>query len=479
MNTIAGKEPTNWNPEDLPRNRRPAERIWKVRCGLGQHVPIDQVVLIKTEPGDESCAILSSTSHSAGREILMGIRALLATVTVSLFTTACTSDAQLGNMATKTDSAGVVVVENTGPAPADGGGWSVGTEPILTIGTVEGEEAYQFFDVAGVHRFRDGRIGVVNSSSQEVRVFAADGTFLRSFGQRGAGPEEFEMPVMAGSMGDTLIVVDRAHHRLTFVHPDQGFVGLARVSDDVGGYLNPSGSFADGRSVYGGAFDMRRIGELHNGMNRAGTFYRSANPDGSLAADFGDKDGAEFFIKDMEGSGQESRPALIPFAKVSMATVSPSYFFFSDQDNYEIEVYDSSGAMVRLIRLDWEPVSVTPTDGARHIESVVEQAGTPDEEAEIRAYFGALPLAETFPPHGPLLADRLDCLWVEDFQRPGFENRAWNVFNETGVLTGRVTLPERFNPIEIGDDYVLGVGWDDMNVEFVKMFALTRTSGPR
>ena len=92
-------------------------------------------------------------------------------------------------------------------------------------------------------------------------------------------------------------------------------------------------------------------------MNRAGTFYRSSNLDGSLAADFGDKDGAEFFIKDIEGAGQESQPALIPFAKVPMAAVSPSFFFFSDQDDYEIEVYDSSGILVRLIRLDWEPQS--------------------------------------------------------------------------------------------------------------------------
>ena len=88
------------------------------------------------------------------------------------------------------------------------------------------------------------------------------------------------------------------------------------------------------------------------------------------------------------------------------------------------------------------------------------------------------PPNEEFPPHGALSADRQDCLWVEDYQRPGTENRAWNIFDADGVLAGRVRLPERFNPLEIGDDYVLGVGWDDLNVEFVRMFALTRGSGP-
>ena len=81
-----------------------------------------------------------------------------------------------------------------------------------------------------------------------------------------------------------------------------------------------------------------------------------------------------------------------------------------------------------------------------------------------------------FPPHGGLLADDLDCLWVEDFQRPGAENRAWNVFDPEGVLAGRLSLPERFNPLEIGRDYLLGVGWDELNVEYVRMYTLTRPS---
>ena len=405
--------------------------------------------------------------------------ALLSGVLLALMTSACTSDDSNPSTVLRSDSAGVEIVENSGPLPAEGGGWAVATEPSLSIGTVEGENVYQFYGVAGIHRFRDGRIGMVNSSSQEVRIFAANGTYLRSFGQRGAGPEEFEMPALAGTVGDTLIVVDRAHHRITLVHPDEGFVGLARVSDDVGGFLNPAGSFANGQTVYGGAFDMRKIGELKNGMNRAGTFYRSSNLDGSLAADFGDKPGAEFFIKNLEGEGRDASPAVIPFAKIPVATVSPSHLFFSAQDGYEIEAFDPSGRLVRLIRLAHDPIPVTPEDGERNIQGVVEQVGSPDQEAGIRAQLGSLPLPETFPPHGGLLADASGYLWVEDFQRPGAENRSWNIFDPDGSLAGRVTLPDRFTPTEIGADHVMGLGWDEMNVEYVRMYALTRGSGDR
>jgi len=209
-------------------------------------------------------------------------------------------------------------------------------------------------------------------------------------------------------------------------------------------------------------------------MNRAGTFYRSSALDGSMLADFGDKPGAEFYIHDLEAGGQQARPQVIPFAKIPAAAVSPSYFFFGAQDGYEIEVFDPMGNLVRLIRLDVEPIPVTAADGEAHIERVVAQVGSPDQEAGIRAQLGSLPLPEFFPPHAGLLADRLDYLWVQDFQRPGAENRTWNVFSPAGVLEARVTLPENFNPTQIGPDYVLGLGWDDMNIEYVRMFALTK-----
>jgi len=367
-------------------------------------------------------------------------------------------------------------VENLGTVPLDGGGWAVSEDPILSIGTMEGEDPYQFYFIAGAHRMLDGRIAVVNAGSREVRVFSAEGAHLASFGQPGAGPEEFGNPVLAGAISDTLLVVDRSHHRISYLHPDLGFVRLARVSDDVGGYLNPSGTFANGQVVFGGAFDMRRIGEIRNGMNRAHTFYRSCNPDGSLAADFGDMLGAEFFVKDLEADGQDSRPALIPFAKVPLAAASPGFLFFSDQEDWEIEVYLPSGDLVRLIRTNWEPIAVTAQDGERHIEDAVAEAGDPDQAPQIRQYLGSLPLPDHFPPFEALKADVKDHLWVKDFQRPGEENRTWSIFDEEGGLVGRVTLPENFTPVEIGEDYLLGVGWDEMDVEYVRMYGLSRPS---
>jgi hypothetical protein len=124
--------------------------------------------------------------------------------------------------------------------------------------------------------------------------------------------------------------------------------------------------------------------------------------------------------------------------------------------------------------MEWSPEGVTQEHGAQHIEDVVAQVGSPAQETEIRQYLGALPLPEAFPPHGTILGDLMNHLWVSDFDKPGEDTRTWTVFDPEGTAVARVTFPQNFNPAEIGPDYVLGIGWDELNVEYVRMYSLQR-----
>jgi len=373
---------------------------------------------------------------------------------------------------TMTDSAGVTIVQNRGSLPVDEGGWSIASEPDLAIGAVEGDTAYQFFGISGAHRTADGRYVVVNAGSRNVRVYDAQGVFVRSFGGRGGGPEEFEMPVLAGVSHDTLIVVDQAHHRLSMVHPDAGIVRVARVADDVGAFLNPVGAFANGDVVFGGALDMTRT-QLKQGLNRAHTFYRSCSPDGSLAADFGHQMGAEFFIERMGPRGPETRPMLVPFGRMPLATVSRDRFYFGSQDGWEVEAFDPSGTLVRLVRLDRDPVPVTDADTRQYIDDLV--ANVPGENGvRMREMLSEIPVPDVFPPYGALGTDALGYLWVADYPRPGEESSTWTIFDPDGRLSGRVTTPPHVSTLEIGTDYLLGVYRDELGVEYLHRYALRR-----
>lgn len=402
--------------------------------------------------------------------------AVLACLSSSLLVTAVASYTACTRQSPSSvrDSSGVVIVDNRVSASFGAAEWSIAPAPDLVIGSAEGDSSYQLFGVAGAHRTADGHIVLVNAGSWEVRVYDDQGAFVRSFGRRGGGPDEFGMPVLGGTVADTLVVVDRAQHRLALVHHRAGFVRLTRVADDVGGFLNPAGTFGNGQVVFGGAFDMRRIGELQTGMNRAHTFYRSCNPDGSLAVDFGDKPGAEFFIRTVGGTGPDSRPALIPFGKQPLAAVSSERFYFADGDGYEIEVFDTTGKLTRLIRLDRDPVQVTSEDGRRYIEEAAADASSENQAHAIRQRLAQLPLPQTFPAFASLAADAMGYLWAQRYRHPGQVEAVWDVFDPEGILTAKIILPARIRPLEIGDDYLLGLHWDQLDVEYIHLYSLQR-----
>src|SRR5690606_7633198 len=107
------------------------------------------------------------------------------------------------------DSAGITIVEN--PAVGmwrPGEAWTVVEE--LRIGVAEGDPEYQFGNITGIDADSDGRIYVLDQQAQEVRIFDAQGTLLRTMGRGGSGPGELSPG--AGPLfvvrGDTVLVPD-------------------------------------------------------------------------------------------------------------------------------------------------------------------------------------------------------------------------------------------------------------------------------
>ena len=98
------------------------------------------------------------------------------------------------------DRAGVTIVENARPAPGSRLGWRIGETPAVSIGEEEGDPGEMLFDVRDATRLADGRIVVANAGTSDVRVFAADGTYLETWGRQGDGPGEEWFSSPAGPM---------------------------------------------------------------------------------------------------------------------------------------------------------------------------------------------------------------------------------------------------------------------------------------
>lgn len=92
-------------------------------------------------------------------------------------------------------------------------------------------------------------------------------------------------------------------------------------------------------------------------------------------------------------------------------------------------------------------------------------------------YFSELPAPpETMPAFGwQILVDRADNLWVIEYERPGeLQRRRWSVFDPDGRWLGLVRLPDGFDLMDAGDDWVLGRVRDELDVEYVQLHELIK-----
>jgi hypothetical protein len=117
---------------------------------------------------------------------------------------------------------GTVHVVNTPPMAEVGPTWVL--EEELRIGSLDQEGPSNFATIKGLVVTADGRIAILDSQAQELRVFGPSGEHLNTFGGRGAGPGELEgaWGLMLSPSGK-LWVPDTRNARMSVFDPDQGF----------------------------------------------------------------------------------------------------------------------------------------------------------------------------------------------------------------------------------------------------------------
>jgi hypothetical protein len=92
--------------------------------------------------------------------------------------------------------------------------------PLWTLGTMDGDEATVFGHVEDIVAGEDGRLFVLDSRFNNIRVYDAAARPLAVFGRPGRGPEEFMAPeALKRDSGGRLVVADR-HNRIKIFEPN-------------------------------------------------------------------------------------------------------------------------------------------------------------------------------------------------------------------------------------------------------------------
>ena len=408
------------------------------------------------------------------------------------------------------DSAGVRIARNEGdPARLDS--MRLELVEVLRIGVVDGEEPYQFDQVNGVTVTDDGRIFVVNGGTSTIRVFDANGQFLREFGGKGGGPAEFRF------LGDVIV------HGDTVAAAGSDKVA---VFDTLGGFRTSwstrrampatasRGELRGSASVY--LWDRDSLGWLGHVQRydwsreyEIGKAYQDTMEFARYDIMTGQSDGEvvhrsprglpRYAIAERgEGALIERIWELHPV----LAEGPDGLMYSSDGLTYSIDVHDREGRLVRRITRAHQPATITEQDVAAYLDSMKAIIDDPDrrffpgERERLRKKYLEQQPALGHPPSlqaigaiavladgsfSVLRSDLHTTAREESYRRNPFDwldqripPRQWDHFGPDGRYRGAVVLPASFSLRHRAGDRITGVLRDSLDVEYVVQFEVRR-----
>lgn len=391
------------------------------------------------------------------------------------------------------DSAGIRIAENPRPAPDSRLGWTVSSDPLVSIGRALATPDFQLHGVEDATRLADGRIVVANGASMELLVFDAAGQYLASWGGEGEGPGEFaDLNRVRPWAKDSLIADDPERGRISAFDLEgnhgwtvslrsrsensgivasglqaiRGMIGLAMSPDVVIGVLPD-------RTLFTRDSEFWRT----QGFWRQDHAYALRTIDGDTRASLGKHPGPQTFSGGSytQGNTVYFTPLRHPFGQTTHTTVWGDLAAIGRTENYEIKAYRSDGSLARIVRRDYEPRAPTQAEQDTHFRRRV--ARLPEERgARIAEVAANLPLVDAFPAFAGTVGDALGHLWVAEFERPGEEQDGtlWTIYDRQGRVLGLVEAPDGLTIFEIGEDYILAKVTDELDVEYVRLWGLTR-----
>jgi hypothetical protein len=381
------------------------------------------------------------------------LRAWLSAIVVIVFGLAGCTDARSGAAESfaATDSAGIRIASNVWSGAWEVPEWQLAAVPALSIGDPAPSPEYELHRVYYARTTPAGRI-IAAVNLHEIRIYEADGRYVRTIGRQGSGPGEFEFLWDAHPVGDTLIrSLDVANRRVTiFAARDDAIrteSTMIPVSSPNGAGLLADGSYA-GLSMVADRPNERVVLLIA--------------PDGASA----DTLGVVSAPASSESAVANARPMFEP---AFSSTAAGRWVWAGWEGRYEIRRYAPDSRLEQIVRSTFagEPV----TDAIR--QSVTEAVPAGSEAARRTPVF-----PDRLPAWNKLLASPSGWLWVRREPSPLEEAaNTWDIFDPEGRLAAYIRIPMTGRLSEVGDDYVLGVFRNELDVESIRRYAIVRTDG--
>ena len=414
--------------------------------------------------------------------------ARLAATTILLTAAAC-DNAPAPIHAIDADSAGIPIVTTVTPLWEPGDGWTVDAKPLVEIGTVTGAPEYQFSEVVAAVRLDNGDIVVADRGASELRGYDAAGSFEWASGRFGEGPGEFESLDFVGTtVGDSLVSYDSGLMRAQLFDSRGRLARTLRASAPAGEAAR-LGSVSDKAvGVVNGRLIVRFI-DLGETMETG--IVRWPN-ERLVSIDLGTGEtrsllvvpGHEAVVEWREDGGY--RHGRYTFSRMPEYGSAGDRLAVIDTEAYLVRfVSPVDGAIERIVRREVEPREATDAIFEAHLDGIIGLLGDlPTERArQVRQGWRDTPRAPLLPVLRSVHVDAASNLWLAPYHIVGADPPPFEVHAPDGAWLGSVSLPPGLQRafiqyqtpyMEIGEDYILGVWTDDLDVQYVRMYRINK-----
>ncbi len=310
-------------------------------------------------------------------------------------------------------------------------------EPDLVLGVLEGEEWEMFGDVRGFDAGSDGAIYILDFHPRVIRVFGADGAYLRTLGGPGDGPGELtQANGLLKEPGGLLWVNDHGKMRILGLRSDGTEVLRAPFPVPGWGYAWPGERDAEGR-FWEGMWHRDGANVMPDpGLNEASgrLWFHAVHPETEVRDSvFIGEQHSRSWMTAFEGGGFSLMA--IPFEARSATILDPEGGFWTTEGaDYRIVRLDAGGDTALVLEAGVPRATVTAGDRDALLERLTVQGNMPEPAARELLRAGS----DRHPAVTQLFLDDRGRVWVGRGRGTSDLPPLWDVFERDGSFVASV-----------------------------------------
>ena len=353
---------------------------------------------------------------------------------------------------TKTVDGVKYILNGTNPKAPKGVPTKISFKEDLTVGGGEDPET-SFAEVGFFVVAENGHIYASDVKDRKIKVYDAQGNFVRILGKEGQGPGELGMPSMLQlSPNNEIMVEDATNRKLSYFSLDGEFIReFSTVKSGMLGLttlvLGPQGQYV-GRQI--GMEEQKMFFEVK-------AFDAELNPLFAIAK--------TLFPIPVPGSGNKMN--LLDFIQVYMFD-SKGNLLYGVNKEYEIQLYNGEGKHFLSVQKDFKAIKVTQKD----IDEIMDRMSAFSGMAGGVNFEELFEFPDHFPPYQGFILDEEDSMYVRTWEKGELEDEYWtDVFDQEGRFFTRFVSKSDMRIIK--GDTAYGIEENEDGYRLIKRYKIT------